>query len=426
MAGSNAQQEWEAAQIGSDASNVKENGGCELPRIAEYHGPMQDKSDIGTPLPSVAGTQFRLITEGADRLNALLGLIDGAQSELRLIYYIFTDDPIACRVRDALAAAAHRGVAVSLLVDQFGSKLADDVFLRPITEAGGIVGRYESKRTRRYLLRNHQKIALADRQRALIGGFNVEDVYLSEIGPESWRDLGLSITGPVAGQLAPFVDDLLEWTSEQPGKMRDLRDLLHEHSRQDGAARWLFGGPTRELSPWARSLNTDIRRARKIDIAAAYFAPYAGILRRIRAASQREGASLLTSARSDNPVTVAAARNRYNYLLPDVEIYEYGPSKLHTKLYVIDDVTYIGSANLDVRSLYLNLEVMLRIHDAEFAAAMRRYIASERGQSMEITAEYYAQTRGLWTRIKGRLAYFLMSVIDYNVSRRLNFGLDGR
>ena len=58
-------------------------------------------------------------------------------------------------------------------------------------------------------------------------------------------------------------------------------------------------------------------------------------------------------------------------------MYEYQPAKLHTKLAIVDDVVHIGSSNFDFRSLYINCEIMLRIKDAGFAAAMRGYFERE-------------------------------------------------
>ena len=40
------------------------------------------------------------------------------------------------------------------------------------------------------------------------------------------------------------------------------------------------------------------------------------------------------------------------------------PPHASIKLLIVDDAVYIGSANLDVRSFFLNLEIMLRIEDA--------------------------------------------------------------
>ena len=109
-------------------------------------------------------------------------------------------------------------------------------------------------------------------------------------------------------------------------------------------------------------------------------------------------------------------------LRKNVQIYEYQPSKLHTKLFVIDDVVHIGSANFDIRSMFLNLELMLRIEDQAFATHVRRFVEQEIGQSERITAEIHKARTGPWMRVKQLAAYFVMAVLDYNVTRRLNFG----
>lgn len=380
----------------------------------------------GTELPDVDEHHFRLLANGPERLDVLVALIDDAQVSIRLLYYIFLEDAAGVRVRDALVAANERGVKVSLLVDGFGSDKASDGFFSPLADSDCTFCRYEPKRSRRYLLRNHQKMAIADGQRALLGGFNVEQGYFAAPGEEGWRDLGLAVNGPVAQRLTGYFDDIIRWSADSQSEMEELRAILLRHHEQDGDVRLLFGGPTRELSPWAQTLRNDFGGAREIDIIAAYFAPYAPLLRPIRKAARGGRSRVITAAKTDNAVTIAAARNRYRYLLPDVEVYEYQPMMLHTKLYVIDDIVLIGSANFDVRSLYLNLEVMLRIRNAEFAAAVRRFVDDEIVDCVRITPEDYGRSQTLWTRIKGRLAYFLMSVIDYNVSRRLNFGIDGQ
>ena len=93
---------------------------------------------------------------------------------------------------------------------------------------------------------------------------------------------------------------------------------------------------------------------------------------------------------------------------------------------MIDDVVHIGSANFDVRSLYLNLEMMLRIQDRGFAEAMHRYVDEEIAASQRITLELHRKQRSWFNRVKWALAHFIVTVMDYNVSRRLNIGLDGR
>src|SRR5690348_15972907 len=98
------------------------------------------------------------------------------------------------------------------------------------------------------------------------------------------------------------------------------------------------------------------------------------MLRRIFGIARRGKVRIVNAGKSDNRATIGAARVFYWRLLKrGVELYEYRPSKLHTKLIVIDDVVHIGSANFDMRSLYLNLEMMLRVDDPGFAALMHRF-----------------------------------------------------
>ena len=387
---------------------------------------MADQDTPAFPLPDVDGHRFTLLPEGPERLEALIALIAAAEHSLRLLYYIFLDDTSSTRVRDALLAAHHRGVKVSLLVDGFGSEDAGDDFFAPLEQADCAFCRFEPTHSRRFLIRNHQKLAVADDRKAIVGGFNVDDGYFAAFGSDGWRDLGIAFEGPAAKRLSAYFDDIHGWSSHKKAAFEDLRTILHTHHEQDDAVRWVFGGPTRELSPWAQSLRNDLYAADRIDMIAAYFAPHMALMRPICNAAAKGCARLITASKSDNNATIAAARNRYQYLLPDVEIYEYQPMKMHTKLYIAGDVVYIGSANFDVRSLYLNLEMMLRVHDADFAEAMRAYVDHEVADSKRITPELYAQQNTLWNRIKNRLSYFLISVLDYNVSRRLNFGLDGQ
>ena len=112
------------------------------------------------PSFAVDGNQLMPLVEGPARLDALLTLIDQAQTSLRLLYYIYVDDETGRRVRDALGAALGRGVSVSLIVDGFGSEGADHAFFAPLTVAGASICRFIPRFGRRYLLRNHQKLAL--------------------------------------------------------------------------------------------------------------------------------------------------------------------------------------------------------------------------------------------------------------------------
>ncbi len=378
--------------------------------------------DPSTRTVEVDGNRLTLLTEGRDRLDALLSLIDGARRSVRLLYYIFKDDESGTLVYLAMERALDRGVAVSLLVDSFGAYTPDQYFTGLIAK-GLTYGRFHPTFGRRYLIRNHQKLAMADEQLVLIGGFNIEDSYFGTIEDGAWRDLGLLVEGPAVARLAPYFDALQRWILEKGAKIRGLNRIIHHYNENHGALQWTFGGPTRGLSPWARATSRDLLSCRDVEMIAAYFAPTWAMLRRIGRVGRKGRARIITAAKSDNHATIAAARYTYkNLLRRGVEIFEYQPTKLHSKLMVMDDVVHIGSSNFDIRGLYLNLEMMLRVDDPAFARMMRDYFGQEVAHSLPITPELHRKRSGILTRLIQALSFFLVTTADYTITRRLNFG----
>jgi cardiolipin synthase len=385
---------------------------------------MEDAApDIATH--EVDGNRLTLLADGPQRLDALIALIDGAQESLRLLYYIWCEDESGRQVRDALVRAAGRGVEVALLVDGFGASAATEDFFAPLSQAGARFCRFVPRYGRRYLLRNHQKLALADGRRVIIGGFNISDDYFGTIEEGAWRDLGLLVEGEGVDCVVGYFEALFAWALKPEARIRDLRRLLQQNSVTDGRLHWLFGGPTRRLSPWARAVRRDMKLAHRLDIIAAYFAPGPLLMRRVGNVARRRRGGLvrvITPAKTDHQSTVGAARHTYWALLKrGARIFEYAATKLHTKLFVLDDVAYVGSANFDMRSLFLNLELMLRVDDKPFADAMRNYVDGEIANSTEITLAKHRRQRTLLNRMKWGLAYFLVAIADYRIAHRLNF-----
>jgi cardiolipin synthase len=370
----------------------------------------------------VDGNRLTLLTEGPERLAALIGLIDGARESVRLLYYMYRDDRAGQLVYQAMERALDRGVAVSLLVDGFGAYTPDQYFT-PLVERGMTYCRFHPTFGRRYLIRCHQKMALADDDRVLIGGFNVDDSYFGTIEDGAWRDLGLMLDGPAAARLVPYYDELMGWALVKGARIRALNRIIHKYSENHGALQWTFGGPTRGLSPWATATSRDLLSSTDVEMIAAYFAPTWAMLRRISRVGQRRRARIITAAKSDNHATIAAARYTYkNLLRRGVEIFEYQATKLHTKLVVLDGIVHIGSSNLDIRSIYLNLEMMLRVDDPEFAQLLRSYFEHELANSEPITAELHRKRSGWWTRFVQAISFFLVTTADYTITRRLNLG----
>lgn len=370
-----------------------------------------------------AGLALTFYPGGEDRLKALLAMIDEAQHRLQMAFYIFAPDESGRKVRDALVAAARRGVDVTVLLDGFGAD-ADDGFFMGLVEAGGWFRRFSPHWNLRYLIRNHQKMVIADDRIAMIGGFNVADDYFAPPGENAWTDLALTVEGPVVARMSGWFTALARWTSSHLAQFAGIRRLVREWQVADGPVQLLIGGPTKGLSSWAREMGRDLIEGDRLDMVMAYFSPPRRLRRRIQQIARKGETRLVMAGTSDNAATIGASRSLYSRLLrAGAQVYEFQPCMLHTKLIVLDDAVYIGSANFDMRSLFLNLEIVLRIEDAALADRMREYVATHLPASVEITPELQRQRATWWNRARWQVSWFLVAVADYTVTRKLNLGL---
>jgi cardiolipin synthase A/B len=373
----------------------------------------------------IGGHRIHLVHAPEDRLAAVMHLIEGAQSSVRMFSYMFGNDQSGQEVLAALTQAAGRGVEVQLIIDSFGSGDNNDSFFAPLLAAGGQYHRFSSRKGFGYFVRNHQKILVADQAHALVGGYNITDYYFGRKGGQSWEDLGVIVSGPEVVHLARFYDELDQLSEGGSIAFLEMRHLIRRWHRGDGPVQWLIGGPTNRISPLGLVLKRALETAKRIDIVAAYFSPSQTILRRIARVTRRaKGSRLVMAGKTDNGATISAARLLYRYLLKrKARIYEFQPRPLHMKLFVIDDSVYIGSANLDVRSLFINMEIMVRIEDKVFAASLRSLIDGMIAQSEEQTRTLLAARDSWWSRFKSTFAYFLVNTVDYSIGRRIKFGL---
>lgn len=373
----------------------------------------------------VSGHDLHFIYEPEDRLQAILKLIATAKKSVRMLFYMFDPDASGREVLAALTEAASRGLKVSLIIDSFGSSGTPHAFFEPLLAEGGQYHCFGSRWGVGYFVRNHQKILIIDDRHALIGGYNITDQYFGRKGEESWEDLGLVVTGAEVPKLAGYYDELHRLSADGSVPFKTMRKLTRDWHPGAGKLKWLVGGPTNRMSSWGLSLKQTMQNASHIDIVAAYFSPSQTVLRRIAKVTHRaNGSRLVMAGKSDNGATIGAARLLYRYLLKrKAKIYEFQPRPLHSKLFIVDDVVFIGSANLDVRSLFINLEIMLRIEDASFASHMRGFVDEMVAQSEPQTTALLARRDSYWTRFKSAFAYFLVNTVDYTIGRRIRFGV---
>ncbi|WP_379923422.1 phosphatidylserine/phosphatidylglycerophosphate/cardiolipin synthase family protein [Erythrobacter sp. R86502] len=387
---------------------------------ADSNSDAPDYCDLEPFTISAAGHEFEFYPHGRDRLKALVEVIDSAKTELKVFYYLFDSDTAGTMVRDALVAAAQRGVKVALIIDDFGNDAGSE-FFDPLVDAGGSFAIFSRRLTRRYLVRNHQKFVIVDEKRVMTGGANVSDHYFAIPADNGWCDLSVRIDGPVVEQFSAWFGLLSDWVAnEELGrrkKLRRLRDIVKDWEGGEGPVRLLVGGPLVRRGHWAWVLKQDLMKAQRFDAVSAYFSPPRSYRRLIRKVGRRGNARLVLAGKSDISAAIDMARLLYGKLLKaGVKIAEFGVCKLHMKLMVVDDASYVGSANMDKRSFRINVELMVRIEDAGLAAKLRELIDHMEASSVPITRERYKRESTFFNRMRWRLAYW-MSLADYRISR---------
>ena len=386
----------------------------------EASGDAPEYCDLAPVGLTAAGHEFTFYPHGQDRLKALIALIESAQVSLRLFYYLFDSDISGTMVRDALVAAARRGVKVDLIVDDFGND-AGAAFFDPLVEAGGSFAIFSPKWGKRYLVRNHQKMTIADEARVMTGGANISDHYFAIPAENGWCDLSVQIEGPVVEQFTRWFGLLESWVANaeagRTSQLRALRDIVKDWDGGEGPVRLLVGGPLVRKGHWAWVLRKDLVGAKRLDTVSAYFSPPRSFRRLFARIGRRGQARMIMAGKSDIAAAIDMARLLYGKLLrARVKLFEFGICKLHMKLLVVDDIAYVGSANLDKRSFRINVELMVRIEDAAVAAEMRKLIDHMAEASEPITPAWYARNSTFWNRLRWRIAYW-MSLADYRISK---------
>lgn len=350
----------------------------------------------------------------------MLAAIAAARESIRLEIYIFADDEIGQKFRAALVQARYRGVKVKVLVDGIGSYNLPKDFFAKLTEANGAFRIFNPIALKRFGIRNHRKLLVCDEQRAFIGGFNIAKEYEGDGVTSGWCDLGLQFEGTLAKELATSFDEMFALADFQHQRLVRLWQAKHKRAVGSGEAQLLLGGPGRGANPIRRALYRDLARVRRVQIIEAYFLPTWRIRRALTRMARRGGdVNLILAGKSDVRLSQLAGRSLYRRLLKSgVRISEYQPQVLHAKLLILDEVVYIGSANLDPRSLSINYELMLRFEQPQMATEAREIFARLQTCSEAVDYAQWKRSRSLWTRLKERWAYFLLARIDPHIARR--------
>jgi cardiolipin synthase len=358
------------------------------------------------PKMLLPGNRISVLRDGTETYPAMLEAIARATDYVHLETYILRSDRTGRRFGEALRERARAGVRIRLLYDAVGSLDLDGDFTRDLTSAGvkALAFRPISWNSDWGInRRDHRKILIVDGQIGFTGGLNIGDEYagLAE-GGGGWHDLHARVEGPAVTELARLFRRT--WLAaggdrypqhEEPA----AESVVTEHTAFAVA---LGNEDMRRRRTIRRSYFHAMRRARKrICIMNPYFIADRGIRRvLINAIKRGVEVAVVVPERSDLRSVQFAGHHVFGTLLKSgVRIFEWPERMLHAKAAVVDGVwSTIGSYNLDARSLFHNLEVVLCIVDAEFAAQLDAQIMADAALSRELSFDTWHR-RPLWRKV---------------------------
>ncbi len=361
-----------------------------------------------------------LLCCGRESFPALLAAIDAARESVRLETYIYAADSVGERFLQAFLRARARGVQVRVLIDALGSVSLFSSFWKPLLAAGGEVRVFNPLALHRFGIRDHRKLLVCDNRVGFVGGFNIAAEYDGDGVTSGWYDLGMKVGGRLSAELAAAFDDMFARADFQHRRFTPLRKpegmlaVRYQHEQL------LLSGPGRGPSPVKQALLQDLERARKVQIMVAYFLPTWTIRKALGSVVRRGGSvELILAGKSDVLLARLAGQSLYRrFLKSGVQIHEYQPQILHAKLIIIDGVTYVGSANLDQRSLNINYELMIRTEGRELASQARALFAKSLTHCRQITLEQWRASRTIWRRLRQRWSYWILARLDPYIAQR--------
>ncbi|MEG0384294.1 cardiolipin synthase [Solibacillus cecembensis] len=366
-----------------------------------------------------AHNEVEIFSEGKDKFTALIKDIEQAKQSIHMQYYIFKMDKVGRSIYDALVLKAQQGVEVKVIYDDLGSRKLMKKHFQELIDAGGEVeaffSSYFTLLNPRINFRNHRKLVILDGQIGYIGGFNVGEEYAGldeKIG--YWRDTHLKIQGhSVYSMQAHFIFDWHQARNEML-EQTDMKYFPSFHVENLLPVQIVSSGPDTEYESIKNSYIRMILSAKRyIYIQSPYFVPDEAFLHAIQiAASSGVDVRIMTPAVTDHPF-VYGANSAYGgeMLRHGGRIFRYEKGFLHAKMMVIDDeITMIGTANIDVRSFSLNFEINAILFDEALTIKCRTLFEQDQQNSFEMTPALYEQ-RSNWTKVREAVSRLISPIL---------------
>jgi cardiolipin synthase A/B len=354
----------------------------------------------------VTGGNIELLTNGDEFYPALLKDIAAAKKSVNFTAYIWKPGTVSDQVIAALTQKASEGIPVRLLLDGFGAKTIPQKDLQAFKDAGGTVVWFHPTSPFRIgwtLKRNHARAIIIDDTIGYTGGMAVSDYWSGNAtDPDHWRDSMFRLTGPQVQPIAATFRMLWTVSSGEVLVTPPPENVVPSPGKIQSVSVTNLA-PDEDLELFTPFLVTSIAAAQHtIKIATPYLIVAKPIQQALIEAVDRgvEVTLLLPGQHIDSKIVQCGSQSLYKPLIEGgIEIYEYDPTMLHNKVITIDGAwSIIGSANIDMRSTYFNIENIIGVWDTEFAHTIEQSFNTDLAQAHRITADFW-QHRSLTRRV---------------------------
>ncbi len=351
------------------------------------------------------GNKITFYTDGESKFKALLEEINKAEKFIHIQYYIYMDDEIGRKVRDALIQKASEGVKVRLIYDDVGSWKAKRRFFNDMQKHGIDVQPF-LKVTFRFLAsrvnyRNHRKVVVIDGKVGFVGGMNIADRYIKGINNGVWRDSHIKVEGKaVAGLQTAF---LVDWYYSRKEFLASDHYFPQTEVKGDNLMQIITAGPIGLYKSIHLSFLEAIYNAKEsIYIQTPYFIPTDALMLAIQTASLRGiDVRLMIPRRCDTTFVHIATQSFLQEILDaKVKVYFFEAGFLHSKLMIIDsNLVITGSANMDIRSFEHNFEIDAFIYNETTCSKAKEIFFDDMAQSTLLLAKEW-QSRSRIKKLK--------------------------
>lgn len=325
-----------------------------------------------TENPITSCSKIDVLTDGENTFAAMLQALEQAQHHIHIQFYIFREDEIGQIFTDLLIAKAQAGVKVRMMCDGLGSYHLKHTFVRRLKEAGiefyFFLPPFTSFIQREVNYRNHRKILVIDGEVGFIGGLNIGDDYLGH-DPKLgyWRDTHLEVRGDTVYFLQiVFLED---WEFASGQRLTDSAYFPEHTCTGSERALIVASGPDRNWNAIQEMCFSALAAAkRRICITTPYFIPDQSIYSALKtAAVSGVQVDIIIPKVSDSQIVQYASLSYIEELMRvGVRIHQYEKGFVHAKVVIVDDLlASVGTANMDMRSLYSNFELSAVLFEQE-------------------------------------------------------------